>query len=218
MLPIIPQNDLIDDVHLQKYKSVMKMQKVMSLVQENDTQKMTKTASSGVDNKTLINLFAKMLETLNMEATDNISEFISSVNKKSDNIDKYAALDKQGKERSDSIKIVSKTVKDSHYQIDVSQDIIKQNGQEVLMVSCYARDAYLGRYMIKRNFFYAPDRSKVASRAYDEILAKVNETKDRYYNEIIDVPSIFNQIKQTLDGVISEIEIKEDSLGTTIHR
>jgi hypothetical protein len=35
------------------------------------------------------------------------------------------------------------------------------------MVSCYARDAYLGRYLIKRNFFYTAEREKFADNAYD---------------------------------------------------
>jgi two-component SAPR family response regulator len=86
------------------------------------------------------------------------------------------------------------------------------------MVSCYARDAYLGRYLIKRNYFYTEDRNKFADNAYDEILTKVSDIKDRYYNEVIDVHGIFQQIKQSLDGVISELAIKEDSLGTTVQR
>jgi len=86
------------------------------------------------------------------------------------------------------------------------------------MVSCYARDSYLGRYLIKRNYFYTKDREKSADSTYDEIMTKVAAIKDRYYNELIETPAIFTQIKQVLDGVISEIEIKENSIGTNIKR
>ena len=86
------------------------------------------------------------------------------------------------------------------------------------MVSCYARDAYLGRYLIKRNYFYTVDREEFADRAYDEILVKVGDLKDRYYNDIIDVSEIFAQMKKTLDGVISEIKMEEDSLATNVNR
>jgi hypothetical protein len=148
---------------------------------------------------------------------DNIREIVSKITSET-SLNKNAAINKTSEERRDDIKIVSKSIKDSHYQVDVSKDIIQKAGKRMIMVSCYARDAYLGRYLIKRNYFYTEDRNKFADNAYDEILTKVSDIKDRYYNEIIDAHGIFEQIKQSLDGVISEIEIKEDTLGTTVRR
>ena len=86
------------------------------------------------------------------------------------------------------------------------------------MISCYARDAYLGRYLIKRNFFYTEDREASADDAYGEILLKMGALKDRYYNEVIDVSAIFAQMKKVLDGVVSEIHMEEDSLPTNVKR
>ena len=86
------------------------------------------------------------------------------------------------------------------------------------MVSCYAKDAYLGRYLIKRNYLYTLNREKFADSAYNEIMTKMGDLKDRYYNDIVDISAIFTQMKQVLDGVVSEIEMSEDSIGTNINR
>ncbi len=218
MTSVIPDN-LIDDLYLHKYDAANKMRQVISKAQEYNNKKMIKTASTQIDQNALITLFSNMLSALNMTANANdIKDIMSKIAKNSDTLDKQASIKTGNRERKDDIKIVSKHVKDSHYQIDISKDIVKQDGKEVLMISCYAKDAYLGRYLIKRNFFYTPDREKHADNAYDEILTKISAIKDRYYNEIIDVSGIFTQMKQVLDGVISEIKMKEDSLGTNISR
>ena len=216
MSSIVPKNNLIDDLYLHKYQAASKMRQIMDYTQPES--KLIKIASNNIDKSSLITLFSQMLSSLNMTANqEDIKEIVNNITN-SDTLSKQASIKQGNRERKDEIKIVSKSVKDSHYQVDVSKDIIKQNGKQVLMVSCYAKDAYLGRYLIKRNYFYTVDREKFADSAYNEILVKVGEIKDRYYNEIIDVSGIFNQIKQVLDGVISEIEMKEDSLGTTVNR
>ena len=233
MSSIIPKN-LIDDLYIHKYNAANKMRQIMDVAEEYEEKGMIKTASSGssgssgslgssgqIDKTSLINLFTVMLSTLNMTANEgDLKDIIGKIakNDKIDKIDKQASINKNSKERKDDIKIVSKHIKDSHYQVDVSKDIIKQNGKEVFMVSCYAKDAYLGRYLIKRNYFYTIDREKFANNAYDEIMTKISSIKDRYYNDVIDVSGIFTQIKQALDGVISEIEMKEDSIGTNVKR
>jgi hypothetical protein len=149
---------------------------------------------------------------------EDIKGLVNKIAADSSDLNKQAAIKKEGKERKEEVKIASKNIKDSHYQIDVSKDFVQKNGSKMIMVSCYARDAYLGRYLIKRNYFYTPDREKFADNAYDEILTKVGEIKDRYYNEVIDVAGIFAQIKKTLDGVISEIQMAEDNVGTNVSR
>jgi len=220
MNTIVPKDNLIDDLQLHKYVAINKMSQALDVVDKYES-KMIKTASSGsteVDSSALVSLFTQMLATLNVQANGDLKDIVSKISDASGNIEKEATIKKDSKERKDDIKIVSKNIKDSHYQIDVSKDIIKQDGKEMLMVSCYARDAYLGRYLIKRNYFYTADRDKFADNAYDEIMTKVGALKDRYYNEIINVSGIFTQLKQILDGVVSEMEMKEDSLGTSVNR
>jgi hypothetical protein len=210
-MSIVP-NILIDDTVLYKNAAA---NKVGDLITTINHQPLIKTAVVGNDN--LINLFTKMLSALNITAKEeNIKEIVGKITEQ--DLTKQASINKNSQERRDDIKIVSKSIKDSHYQIDISKDIIQREGKKMIMVSCYARDAYLGRYLIKRNYFYTEDRNKFADNAYDEILTKMSDIKDRYYNEVIDVNGIFQQIKQSLDGVISELAIKEDSLGATVNR
>ena len=210
-MPIRP-NILIDDTMLYKNAAA---NKVGNLITAINHQPLIKTASTGNDN--LVNLFTKMLTALNITAKEeDVKEIVGKITEQ--DLTKQASINKNSQERRDDIKIVSKSIKDSHYQVDISKDIIQREGKRMIMVSCYARDAYLGRYLIKRNYFYTEDRNKFADNAYDEILTKVSDIKDRYYNEVIDVNGIFQQIKQSLDGVISELAIKEDSLGTTVKR
>jgi hypothetical protein len=222
MSTILPKL-LIDDMLLHKNVAANKMGNILEAIEQSKKEKMTRTASMGsmgsVGNNKLITLLTSMLQTLNMRVKDdNVQEVVNKIGNTENDLNKSASMVKDSKERRDDIKIVSKSIKDSHYQVDVSKDIIQKSGKKMIMVSCYARDAYLGRYLIKRNYFYTEDRNTFADNAYDEILTKVAAIKDRYYNEIIDVSGIFTQLKQSLDGVISEIEIKEDSLGTTVRR
>jgi len=216
MSTILP-NIFIDDVEIHKNLAASKMGRVLDAIKECGSEKMTRTASRN-DGK-IVTLLTEMLATLNMRAKDdNIQEVVNRIAVEAHDLNKNASINKNSMERKDDIKIVSKSIKDSHYQVDISKDIIQRAGRKMIMVSCYARDAYLGRYLIKRNYFYTEDRNKFADNAYDEILTKVADIKDRYYNEIIDAHGIFEQIKQSLDGVISEIEIKEDTLGTNVRR
>lgn len=209
MIPINPKT--IDDIHIQKFMSSEKMLKVLSFVKEQSSKKLIKTAS--VDHNTLISLFTQMLSCLNLKA-DNVKEAFSNLSS-DESLNKMAK--KVNSEKHDEIRIVSKHIKDSHYQIDISKDLITKDNKKIFMVSCYARDAYLGRYLIKRNYFYTSERESSADNAYDEILTKMAALKERYYNEVIDVAAIFAQMKKTLDGVISEIKTEED-VGTNISR
>jgi hypothetical protein len=222
MIPVIPTNYKLDDTALLKNDSVSKIGKLLSIFDK----KMVKTASSAITQDSLITLFSKMLSILNMKVSDgSIEDMVKKLSSQTDitaennsSLNKQSAQTKNAQERKDEIKIVSKSIKDSHYQIDVSKDLVNHNNQNLYMISCYARDAYLGRYLIKRNFFYTSAREKSADNAYNEIVAKMNDVKERYYSGIIDVSSLFTQMKKTLDGVISEIEMAEDSVATNINR
>jgi hypothetical protein len=215
MSAIVPET-LIDDMPLYKSLAAHKMGEVLDMVGSHGSWKLVKTASAG--SSELVSLFTQMLSALNMTASGDAKELIQKMAVESSDLSKNAAHNKHLDERSGTVKIASKSVKDSHYQIDVSKDVIKKAGKKMIMVSCYARDAYLGRYLIKRNYFYTEDRGKSADAAYDEILTKMGAVKDRYLNEVIDVHGIFEQVKQVLDGVVSEIKMEEDSVGTTVKR
>jgi hypothetical protein len=210
------------------------MEKAIDFICSKNEQKITRTASSqtsGNGQETLIELFSHMLSVLKLNASeDSIKKIVGLLSSKNENnednkdketqnaFEKTAAIRKNSREKRDEIKIVSKSLKDSHYQIDVSKDLISKNNKKMFMISCYARDAYLGRYLIKRNFFYTENREASADDAYGEIILKMGALKDRYYNEVIDVSAIFSQMKKVLDGVVSEIHMEEDSLPTNVKR
>lgn len=219
MSSIIPSNR-IDDLELNKFFAKEKIKKIISFAKESNEKPMIKTASSNLDQNQLVNLFSNMLACLNLKTSDDnmqglITKLQDKINNK-ENIIKSARY--ESKERKDEIKIASKRVRDSHYQIDISKDEVTKNGTKIFMVSCYTRDAYLGRYLIKRNYYFTADREKACDSAYDEILTKMASLKERYYNEIIDVAGISTQMRVILDGVISEIHYEEDSISSSIKR
>lgn len=220
MSAILP-NIHIDDLPLQKFIAAEKMKKVLSFIKQKESEGLIKTASN---EDLMLSLFAKMITYLSMKlAANNTKEVYNNLSKDAQEstepeLNKTSSVKKTGAEKKDEIKIVSKHIKDSHYQVDVSKDIITQDDKKVYMVSCYARDAYLGRYLIKRNYFFSDEREKFADNAYDEIMLKFGALKDRYYNEIIDVSAITTQMKKILDGVISEIQSEEDTIATNINR
>ncbi len=188
----------------------------VSMWDKINNQKMIRTASTGTNNN-LVDLFQKMLQCLNMQVnTEDMQNIITQLSSSKENI-KNGNTSKD-MEKNATINIVSTSVKDSHYQVDISKDQITKHGKKIFMVSCYAKDAYLGRYLIKRNYFFMPDREKYANDAYDEMITKFSAIKNRYYNEVIPIESIFQQFKQVLDGIVSEIKMEEDSLGTTVNR
>jgi len=130
----------------------------------------------------------------------------------------FAASNEKPKVREESIKIASKEIKDSHYQIDVSKDIIEKNGATLFMVSAYLRDAYLGRYLIKRNYFYLPDNEKQANNTFDEITEKCNSIKNKYYNDKTNIENISSEVTSFLQNISSDLKMQEDDLGTTVKR
>lgn len=213
-IPVLPNKNMIDTVGLQKMNASNRILTLLNEVEKKNNEKMMRTAS--FDPQQLIKAFMTILSCLklNVENNGDVVDIISdfSKNATSNNGNKLASTIKNA-ERKDEIKIVSKSQKDSHYQIDISKDLVNKDKKSVFMISCYARDAYLGRYLIKRNFFYSGDREESANQAYEEILTKTAAIKERYYNEVIDVSDIFSQMKKMLDGVISEIKSEEDSVG-----
>jgi hypothetical protein len=198
--------------HLYKSEAASKMKELLSFTQKD--RKMIRTASNGQDD--IITLFSQMLKCLNMNANSNVQDVMQKLVANSDENIKSASA--KSESRSAEIKIASKMIKDSHYEVDISKDVVTQNNQKVYMVSCYMKEGYLGRYIVKRNYFYTMDREAAADNTYDELILKMGSLKDRYYNEIIKVSAITTQAKTILDGVISEIEMNEDSLGTTVNR
>jgi hypothetical protein len=188
-----------------KLASKNKMKNLLEFIDRNSSngKRMIKKAFSQ-DQQNLVNLFGKMLETLNITCND--PQTVLS-NLSNGDISKFSSKQTTGDKHSE-LKIVSKHIKDSHYKVDVSKDEIVHKNKKVQMVSCYLMDSYIGQYLIKRNFFYLDD--KLADQAYDQINAQMNNLRSKFYKGDFKTTSIFPQAKKILDGVLSEIEINEE--------
>ena len=114
--------------------------------------------------------------------------------------------------------IASKSIKDSHYFINVTKDNIVKNSRAMTMVCFFMREGYLGRYLIKRNFYYVPSNTKDADDTYDELVRKSEKIKTRYLSEKIDTYDILPEMKATLDSIKGDFEAGEDTIGTSASR
>jgi len=210
----------LNESYLYRIQAAENIKKLLTFTEQQKKQELIRQASSArVSKGDLVQLFVQMLNSLNMETDGNAQEVMHKLMGDENSINKEAASSKTG-ERSTEIKISSKKLRDSHFDVDVAKEEVFHEDKRVLMVSCYVKDAYLGRYRVKRNFFFATDRGAAADEAYDEIVRKMKSLKDRYYEGIIDTPAISVQAQLILEGVVSELRMNEDehNLGTTLHR
>jgi hypothetical protein len=177
--------------------------------------KMIKTASSGEsDSNEIVKAVIEAFSSMGIKANVDIGELMKKI---SGNPIKKEAMKKDDSEVQ-SIKIASKKIEDSHYDIDIAKDRITRDGKKVIMVSAYLKEAYLGRYLIKRNYYFLDDNEDDANYVYNDLVAKSNRTKGRYYKEIIGVKGIFPEVKAFLDGVKGDLELDATSIGTTVVR
>jgi hypothetical protein len=177
-----------------------------------DTKIMKQASSGGTD---ILKAFAKALEGMGIKANIDIGELLKRLS--SESMEKTAS-EKNGS-REDTVKIASKKVEDSHYFIDVSKDTVTKKGKSLILVSAYMREGYLGRYMIKRNYFFLPDNNSDAEDTFGELTAKANKIKRRYYDDKIGVNEIFTEMKAAMDAARGDLEFEdEERAGTTVYR
>lgn len=196
-----------------KLISKLRAEKLIETIIKNKP-KMIKTASSG-DGMAVATALAKALSEMHVKAEVDLSELF----KKILNASMEKTAENKNSSREESIKIASKEIKDSHYQIDVSKDLIEKNGSKLIMISAYARDAYLGRYLTKRNYYYLLVNDKQADDSFEEICGKMRRIKQNYYDGKTTVKSIVSDVMNVLKGVVCDMKFEEeDDIGTTVKR
>ena len=180
--------------------------------------KIIRTASTNSNvQQDFLQIFAKSLSEMNIKTEVDLGELFKRLLSNQSSMEKSASV--KSSSREETIKIASKEVKDSHYQVDISKDLIEKSNIKLHMVSAYVRDAYLGRYLIKRNFYYLNDNEESANEVFDELTNKVKKIKAKYHEDKCTVSSILTDIRNILTGVVSDMKFeKEDELGTTVHR
>lgn len=175
---------------------------------------MIKTASTG--GQDLIKAVADALVGMGIKANIDIGEFLKRI---AGGALEKTAEDKSGESSEVTVKIASKRVEDSHFFIDVSRDIVKKAGKSLILISAYMREGYLGRYMMKRNYYYLPDNPQEADEVYEELIAKAKKIKRRYHDEKIGINDIFPEFRSILDATRGDLEFEnEDRAGTTVYR
>jgi hypothetical protein len=186
-----------------KFCKTMKTENFLSELSKIKNIKLIKTASNNANITDFLQIFAKALSDMNLKTEIDLGELLKRIMFwQSTSIEKNAA--KKDKSREETIKIASKEVKDSHYHIDVSKDSIEKSGIKLHMASVYARDAYLGRYLIKRNFYYLDDNENSADETFDELTNKIRKIKAKYHGDQCTVNGILTDVKNILTGVVSD--------------
>jgi len=214
ILKIFTNSSYTDNIS-DKFYSKMRMEKLLSEINSMSTP-LIKTASNS-DMTDIIQIFAKALSEMKIKTEVDLGELFKRIISSSGTMEKNASNKDRSKE--ETIKIASKEVKDSHYQIDISKDKIEKSGMKLHMISVYARDAYLGRYLMKRNFYYLNDNEDGADETFDELTSKVRKVKAKYLEDKSTVNSILTDLKNILTGVISDMRFdNEDKVGTTVER
>lgn len=118
-----------------------------------------------------------------------------------------------------SIKIASKEIRDSHYGIDVAKDLIIKNNKKYIMVSAYVKEDYVGKYLLKKNYYYLPKNEKFASNTFNEIIEKIKMIKKLYHEGSIDIREVTSSIIKVFGGIIGDVKFEsEDYLGTALKR
>jgi len=168
-------------------------------------------------------LFKQILSELNLERENEDDSEDSESSDEERYEDQLVILNspmrKEFKSKDTSIKIASKEIKDSHYQVDVSKDMISKNGKKLIMISAYIREGYLGRYLMKRNYYYFPKNEKYADDTFAEIVNKVKRIKKSYHEGGIEIKGVTSNVYRIFDGIISDVKFdKEDDLGTNTKR
>ena len=199
---------------IERVVDVQRTKNMLSILEASPTKGMVKTASTDVNSDEVIKQVAKALAAMGVKVNIDLGELMKQLS--------ATSMKKEAKETEsvtqEVVKIASKKIQDSHYDIDLAKSSVVHDGKKIILVSFYMREAYLGRYLIKRNYYFLPDNETDATYVFDDLLTKSKRTRDRYYNEKIGVKAIFPEVKAFLDGARGDLELDNDKLGTTVTR
>lgn len=193
---------------------------------KKSVKKAPKKSKKAKKTSTREKLFKQILAEINLESeneepeeTDDVEENDSSDESDNQLVILTKPMKKEFKSKDMSIKIASKAIQDSHYQVDVSKDLISKNGKKLIMVSAYIREGYLGRYLMKRNYYYFPKNESYADDTFAEIVSKVKRIKKSYHEGGIEIKGVTSNVYKIFEGIISDVKFKdEDEIGTNVRR
>jgi len=196
----------------EKIADAQKAKNLLSVISGSNGGGLVKTASTGGDNA--VAAIVNALSSMGIKANIDISELLKKVAE--------APMTKEAQQKSgdrqETVKIASKRIEDSHYDIDVAKSVIKKGEQSMIMVSAYMREAYLGRYLIKRNYYFLENNEKEADYIFDDLVEKFGRTRARYYDGKIGINGIFPEVKATLDATNGDLQTETEQIGSAYRR
>lgn len=202
---------------VEKFADVQRANNIADILSRIKKTKMTKTASSGHETESAVTMLIKALSGMGLKVNIDIGELLKKLT------DSQEQMIKEAKSKDSSaqeiIKIASKDIKDSHYDIDVCKNQIVKNGTSLIMVSAYMREAYLGRYLIKRNYYFVDNNNKDSEYVFADLIEKFKRIKTRYLEGKISSKEIFVEAKSLLDATKGDMVLDEhEDIGTTVRR
>lgn len=204
---------------LDKFIDSQKAKNLLDIIIETkENNKLIKLASTNNQvQETAVTLLIKAISDMNLKVNIDIGELLKKISDGQDQLVKEAKTKSNSEQN--TIKIASKELKDSHYEIDVCKEEITKKGTSLIMVSAYMKEAYLGRYLIKRNYYFASGNKNESDYIYKDLTDKFERIKQRYYDSKISCKEIFTEAKTLLDATKGDFECKdEDHIGTTVSR
>lgn len=201
---------------IDKFVDIQRANNVLDLISEAKNKKMTRLASSNQEVESALTLLVKALATMGLKVNIDIGELLKKISESQEQMVKEAkAKDDSSQE---VIKIASKEIKDSHYDIDICKNRISKNGTSLIMVSAYMKEAYLGRYLIKRNYYFFDNNKKDSEYIYNDLVDKFKRIKTRYHEGKISSKEIFIEAKSLLDATKGDLQSDGEEIGTTVKR
>lgn len=112
--------------------------------------------------------------------------------------------------------IVSKNIRDSHYESYIYCFEANKDRNDMHIVSYFMKELYLGRYLIKRNFYF--EKKADALGLFDNLESETEDVRDRYYDGELENSDVPVKIQNYLSDLSGDIEDSENSIGTSYKR
>jgi len=118
--------------------------------------------------------------------------------------------------RQSHIVIVSKNTRDSHYESYIYSFGANKDGKDMQIVSYFMKELYLGRYLIKRNYYFLD--KKDAESMFEDLESETERVRDEYYDGKYSNSEVPVTIQNYLSDKSGDIEDEENSIGTTVKK
>jgi len=169
---------------------------------KKDKLTLTKTASTDID------AIDKYINGEDVKVNVSVSKILEA--KKSDLDDEIDLIE-------ENIKIISREIKDPHYDVMISSTKMKNNSDKIYVVSFFLKENYLGRYLISRNLYFLENNVKESKKAFDEIVEFVKTVRNNYYEDEFDSIQIPIMLQNYIIKKEGDFNFERESkLGTTV--